>query len=293
MRAMTVPMAGQPLVSVIIASYNHAAYIEASIESVLAQTYRPIELRVIDDGSADDSVQRIARLQQQYGFNFQVQSNQGLSRTLNSAIAAAQGELIVPFGSDDVMLPERIATQVAYLADKPAVGRCAGGIQEIDAAGTRLGPADTFGLRRLDFDDVFLDRKRGAPAPTLMFRKEALAAVGGFDPEIRLEDLYIQLRIAQAGYFIDVLDDVLALYRVHGRNTYKNHRFKIDNVLKTYARFADHPAYAQVKYRFINGMALRCARRDKALARELLKQLPRSAWTGKTLRAWLRLLMVK
>jgi alpha-1,3-rhamnosyltransferase len=279
------------LVSVIIASYNHADYIEACIESVLAQTYRPIELRVIDDGSVDDSVQRISRLQSRHGFDFRIQKNQGLSRTLNAAIEAAQGALIVPFGSDDVMLPDRIGIQVAYLAGKPEVGICAGGIQEIDATGKELGPAESYGLRRLDFEDIFLDRKRGAPAPSLMFRREALEAVGGFDPEIRLEDLYIQLRIARAGYFVDVLDEVLALYRVHGRNTYKNHRFMVDNVLKTYARFDDHPACRQVKQRFINAMVLKCARQDKTLARQLLAQLPISAWNAKTLRAVFRLLL--
>ena len=52
----------QPLVSVIIASYNHADYIEASIHSVLAQTYPNIELLVIDDGSKDDSVERIRHI---------------------------------------------------------------------------------------------------------------------------------------------------------------------------------------------------------------------------------------
>ena len=108
-----------PLVTVIIASYNHGKYIEASITSVLSQTYPRIELLVIDDGSYDDSVERIGRLQQRHGFDFKVQQNQGLSRTLNDAISRARGSLIVPFGSDDIMLPQRLQRQVEYLADKP------------------------------------------------------------------------------------------------------------------------------------------------------------------------------
>jgi alpha-1,3-rhamnosyltransferase len=283
--------AEQPLVSVIIASYNHGPYIEAAICSVLAQTYSRLELLVVDDGSGDDSVQRIRQLQELHGFSFLVQANQGLSRTLNAAIERAAGSLIAPFGSDDVMLPGRIATQVAHLADKPEVGICAGAIQEIDAHGAKRGPAQRFGGRRLDFEDVFLDRKKGAPAPTLLFRREALERVGGFDPEIRLEDLLIELRITRAGYVIDVLDEVLALYRVHGKNTYRNHRFMAQNVLQTYAQFADHPAHEMVRRRFLNSMALKCARKDKALARELIAQLPVSAWNAKTLRALLRLLL--
>lgn len=279
----------QPLVSVIIASYNHAPYVEASITSVLTQTYANVELLVVDDGSSDDSVERIQRLQQLHGFDFIVQKNQGLSRTLNDSIARVRGDLIVSFGSDDVMLPQRLALQVAYLQNKPEVGICAGSIEEIDAAGNSRGAPRALQLRRLDFDDVLLHRQVGAPAPTQMFRREALVKAGGFDPQIRLEDLYITLKITRAGYFVDILPDVLAQYRVHGSNTYKNYRFMIDNVLRTYAQFSDHPAYEQVCNKFRNSMLLKCARQDKTLARELLAELPLRYWDSKTLRALWRL----
>lgn len=278
-----------PLVSVIIASYNHAPYIEASIESVLAQTYTNIELLVIDDGSKDDSVERIRRLQQIHGFDFRVQPNQGLSRTLNEAIARAQGGLVAPFGSDDIMLPERIAMQVAYLADKPEVGICAANIQEIDEYGALRGAPKALQLRSLNFEDVFLDRKPGAPAPTLLFRREALERVGGFDPQVRLEDLLIELKITHAGFRLDILPDVLALYRVHATNTYKNYRFMVDNVLKTYGQFADHPAYPEVCARFRNSMLLKCAKSDKALARELWRSISLRFYNAKTLRGLWRL----
>ncbi|UVE18318.1 glycosyltransferase [Pseudomonas sp. LS44] len=285
-------MSAPPLVSVIIASYNHAPYIEASILSVLAQTYAQIELLVVDDGSQDDSVERIRRLQAQHGFDFRVQTNQGLARTLNDAIARSRGSLIAPFGSDDIMLPGRIATQVAYMAGKPEAGICAGNIQTIDADGRPVaGRERERPFRRLDFEDVFQGDKPGAPAPTLLFRREALERVGGFDPSVRLEDLLVELKITRAGYFIDVLAEVLAQYRVHGSNAYKNRRFMIDNVLSTYAQFSAHPAYAKVCARFINSMLLKCAREDKPLARELLGRLPLRYWDSKTLRALGRLLL--
>lgn len=281
-----------PLVSVVIASYNHAAYIEDCIQSVLAQTYPHMELLVVDDGSTDDSVERIRRMQAEHGFDFQVQQNQGLTSTLNSAIARAKGELIVPFGSDDVMLPERLAKQVAYLADKPEVGICAGNIELIDAEG-KLFPAACqrrdVPFRRMDFDDVFMERKPYAPATTLMIRKEALDKVGGFDPEIRLEDLAIELKITRAGYYIDCLGEVLACHRKHKSNSSKNHRFMIDSILQIYALYSDHSQYEFVRARFLNSMFLKCSNRDRKLARELLAQIPFRRWSKKTWRGLMRL----
>jgi alpha-1,3-rhamnosyltransferase len=282
----------QPLVTVIIASYSHAPYIEACIQSVLRQTYPNVELLVIDDGSKDDSVERISRLQAEHGFDFQVQQNQGLTHTLNAAIKRAKGSLIVPFGSDDIMLEERLAKQVAYMEGKPEVGICAGNIELIDAQG-ELFPEKRqrrdVPFRRLDFDDVFMERKPYPPAPTLMFRKEALEKVGGFDPEIRLEDLLIELKITHAGYYIDCLGEVLARYRKHASNSYKNHRFMIDSILRTYALFQDHPQYEFVRTRFLSSMFLKCSNRDRTLARELLAQIPFKNWSKKTWRGLMRL----
>ncbi|WXL25245.1 glycosyltransferase [Ectopseudomonas mendocina] len=281
-----------PLVSVIIASYNHAPYIEQCIISVVQQTYEHVELLVVDDGSTDDSVERIQRLQAVYGFDFQVQKNQGLTRTLNSAIARSKGSLIVPFGSDDVMLPERLAKQVAYMQGKPEVGICAGNIELIDSNG-ELFPEHRqrrdVPFRRMDFDDVFMERKPYAPATTLMIRKEALEKVGGFDPEIRLEDLAIELKITHAGYFIDCLGEVLAQYRKHATNSYKNHRFMIDSILGIYAQYQQHPQYESVRMRFLNSMFLKVSNRDHELARELLRQIPLRHWTKKTWRGLMRL----
>ncbi|MFF7706342.1 glycosyltransferase [Pseudomonas sp. NPDC007930] len=292
---MTTLAPQQPLVTVIIASYNHAAYIEASINSVLNQSYPNIELLVIDDGSSDHSVELLERLQAQHGFDFRAQANQGLSRTLNQAIARARGELIVSFGSDDIMLPHRIATQVAYLQGKPEVGICSANVETIDHHGQVMGPRKQrqrdLPFRRLAFDDLFLDRKPGPTAATLMFRREALEKVGGFNPEIRLEDVYIALSIAHAGYYIDVLGEVLAQYRDHPTNTFKNGRFMIDNVLRTYAVFSDHPAYEQVCMRFLNSMFLKYARNDKPLAWQTLGRIPLRYWNRKTVRGLLRLLV--
>lgn len=279
------------LVTVIISSYNHAPYIEQSILSVVGQTYPHVELLVIDDGSTDDSVRRIEALQRTYGFDFRVQKNKGLTRTLNEAIERARGEFIAPFGSDDIMVENRLLLQMSYIADKPEVGICAGDIDLVNADGTpfvekRSKPPAPF--RRLNFEDVFLERKPYVPAPTMLIRKEALLKVGGFDPTIRVEDLYIQLKITRAGYYIDALDVVLAHYRKHPANTSKNLRFMTENILCIYQDYTDHPAYEQVRHRFINSMLVKASRKDKALARNLFSLLPLRAWNRRTLASLLR-----
>ncbi|WP_213876590.1 glycosyltransferase [Pseudomonas sp. dw_358] len=285
----------RPLVTVIIASYNHCAYVEASVMSVLAQTYPNIELLVVDDGSEDGSVELLERLQARHGFDFRSQGNRGLSRTLNETIARACGSLIVPFGSDDIMFAHRIATQVAHMQGKPEVGICSANIEIIDQYGAVMGGNEQrkrdLPFRRLDFDDLFLDRKPGPMAATLMFRREAFDLVGGFDPEIRLEDLYIELKIARAGFFIDVLGEPLAQYRKHATNTYKNQRFMFDSVLKTYEVFKDHPGYEHVCMRFRQSMLLKCGKRDKKLSREILAQIPFKCWNRKTVRGIWRLMV--
>ena len=284
-------MANQELVTVIIASFNHAPYIEQSILSVIEQTYPNVELLVIDDGSTDDSVERISALQSVHGFDFRVQKNQGLTRTLNEAIARAKGAFIAPFGSDDIMLKDRIKLQMDYLADKPEVGMCAGNIELMHADGTpypKSATAHEPSFRRMDFEDVFLERKPYVPAPTMLIRREALNKVGGFDPSIRLEDLYIQLKITHAGYYIDVIGAILARYRKHQTNSYKNIRFMTESILRIYQDYADHPAYEQVKFKFINSMLVKASRRDRALAEELIAQLPLRGWNRRTLASLLR-----
>jgi len=282
-----------PLVSVVIASYNHARFIEASIRSVYAQTYPNIELLVVDDGSTDNSVEVITRLQQELGFDFRVQSNKGLCTTLNEAIARSNGAYIAPLGSDDAMLPHRLEIQVPFLNSRPETGICAGGIIVIDADGIplpdrkqRQRPA-----RRLDFDDLFLDRKPGPPAPTLLFRREAIERVGGYDPSIRIEDYFIELRIAHLGYFVDIMAEPLALYRVHGTNTYKNRRLMIETELAIYKHFQSHPGYERTRFRYLNAMFTKVAAEDQRLARELLAQIPWRRRNLKTLKGACRLLL--
>ncbi len=281
-----------PLVTVIISCYNHASYIEAAIQSVLDQTYPNIELLVYDDGSRDNSVKIIQRLADQHHFFFQAHANRGLAVTLNHGIARSRGELIAPFGSDDVMLPERLSKQVPWMLAHPNVGIAGGNVLKIDAQGN-FHPAKRqrqHPERFLDFDDLFLGGKTQPPTATLLFKKEALLAIGGFNEELRLEDLYVLLKITEAGWKIGVMEDVLSHYRVHPTNTVKDLNMMHEAVLKTYSYFSQHAGYKQACADWNNHQFLRAANRDKVLARECLRQLSLRDWNMKTLRGIWRLL---
>jgi glycosyltransferase involved in cell wall biosynthesis/DNA-binding beta-propeller fold protein YncE len=108
----------RPLVSVVIPSYNHAAYIEQALDSVFAQTYPNLELIIIDDGSTDGSPEIIQKKLQNCPFphRFMCRENRGAHATLNEAIHLARGAFVNPLNSDDLFEPTRIADMVEAVA---------------------------------------------------------------------------------------------------------------------------------------------------------------------------------
>ncbi len=120
-------MTARPLVSVLIPCYNAAAYVAEATGSARAQTYRPIEIICVDDGSRDDSAAVLERLA---GPDLRVirQDNAGQSAALNRALAESRGEFIQFLDADDVLDPDKIASQMPRLLAQPgAVGVSAWG----------------------------------------------------------------------------------------------------------------------------------------------------------------------
>jgi len=273
-----------PIVTIAISCYNHQTYIEETLLSALNQTYKNIELLVFDDGSVDDSVEIISALSKKYNFSFYPQANLGLSSTLNKALLLAKGKYFVPFGSDDVMFLDRIEKQVKYMEDHPSSGVCGGNIIKIDEIGNGLTRQKSHPASVNNFYDIFLNTGIGLPAPTLFFLTSSLRAVGGFSTEIQLEDLYIQLKLTQAGFTADGLNDMLAYYRIHPDNNYKKLGTMFKNVLLTYAHFKEDPHYEDVVFAYHNKMLLRAAGTEKILACHILWAIPLRYYTFKTLK---------
>ncbi|HMV71947.1 MAG TPA: glycosyltransferase [Pseudomonadales bacterium] len=279
------------LVSVVVPCYNHAPYVEECLASVREQQYPAMEILVFDDGSRDGSADIIAPLAERYGFYFRAQKNQGLSRTLNDALTMARGEFVAPFASDDVMYPDRLQKQVEFLQAHPDVGIVSGQVTRIDEHGNEYRkqderPAKT---RFLSFDDIFLGRSGRLAATGMLYRRTAIDEAGGFRDEIAVEDLYMQLRIAHAGWRLADTPDVVARYRVHSSNTMRNTAFLYENIGRIYDDYREHPQYARVRRRYMNGMLLRAAGTDKQLARRIWHDMRWSDCNGRTLRGLWRL----
>ena len=214
---------GQPLVTVIISSYNHEKYVSQAIESVVSQSYKNIEIIVIDDGSKDRSVQIIDSLAKQYGFIVVARENRGLATTLNQGIGLARGKYISFVASDDYYFPQRIENAVLQLeksADKVACVYCDGYV--VNEAGQRMGlfadrhPRPLFGST---YDNLLVGN--WIPGIGVTFKAEVLKQFM-FDERFRIEDHTLFLRMFKDGKReLSFYGDIGFAYRWHGGNISK------------------------------------------------------------------------
>jgi len=213
------------LVSVIMPNFNGARFLGEAIGSVLAQTYRPVELIVVDDGSTDGSRQAIGRYGD--GVTLIALAHTGLpGRVRNRGLLAARGGLVAFLDSDDLWLPEKLALQVAYLEARPEVGLVHSNLQVIDGAGRYvrdifLGCAGSRGLSDDDPEPSFvqlLNGDSGVWTSSVLVRRHVLDRVGGFDETLTVaEDYDLWIRIARE-FRIGFVPDALAKHRKHGGN---------------------------------------------------------------------------
>jgi glycosyltransferase involved in cell wall biosynthesis len=204
------------LVSAIIPVYNGAPFVREAIESVLAQTYSPIECLVIDDGSTDDTPAILAT----FGSSISVvrQSNAGVSSARNTGVRAARGDAVAFLDADDCWTPDKIERQVAALRGFPNVGLVYSGFEVVDA---ELRPLHRIMPSRWEdrmWGVVLLEGLGIGLSFTGMIRREVFDVVGPFDVRLSTSaDAEYAWRVSRQ---FDVLgvDAPLALYRQHGRS---------------------------------------------------------------------------
>jgi glycosyltransferase involved in cell wall biosynthesis len=210
-----------PLVSIIVPCYNHEKYIEECILSIVNQTYKNIELIVIDDGSKDNSRAVLEKLQKQYGFFLEFQSNRGLSKTLNKAIRNySHGKYIAGCGSDDFLALDRIEKQVGYMEAHPEYAMVCGKACTVDEnseiiEGFSIIDPVTDPVKSLTFESLL--ERDPIPSSSVMIKKDIWEECGGYNENTIVEDLDLWLKVAYR-YKIGYMDDYFVYYRWHGHN---------------------------------------------------------------------------
>ncbi len=218
-----------PLVTIVVPCYNHAKYIEETIKSIVNQTYKNIELIVIDDGSKDNSVQVIKSLVKVYDFTFIARENRGLSKTLNEGINLAKGKYFSACASDDKLVLNKIELQVAFMEQNSNCGMCYAKTIFFDDEGNEQKENISKPKSGWIFNELLAENF--IPAVTQFIRKDVLLKVGKFDETLKIEDWDMWLRIAKE-YKIGYVDKYLAYYRRHDDNVSKNAHLMIEEEKK-------------------------------------------------------------
>lgn len=181
-----------PLVSVIIPTYNRDYILEEAILSVLKQTYSPIELIVVDDGSKDKTPFLVKKYPLKY---VRLPKNFGVSFARNRGILHSKGELIAFLDSDDKFLPKKIEKQVAFFIEHPECKILQ--TEEIWYKGKRRLNPKKYHAKA---EGYFLDRAVKlcvVSISTVMMKREVFFELGFFDEEFPLcEDYEYWLRVA-------------------------------------------------------------------------------------------------
>lgn len=242
-------MSRDPVVSIMIPSYNYAKFLTEAVESAVRQEGADVEVVIVENGSTDGSREIAMQLSESYS-NVRVivyDTNKGLIASLNRCRDAVVGEYAVMLCADDCLVPGSIARSVAFMEDHPTVGMV-------------YGPAYDFTkLHEVPIDD--LDKRPGKPiffrghdwvsrrcrlgtnpirTPEVLMRQSALVAAGKYLESCpHASDLYMWLRIAAFSDVAFLPGPIQALYRRHGGMQSNLHRSTVMSDLEErWAAFA-------------------------------------------------------
>lgn len=205
--------ARRPLVSIVIPTHNRAPYLPEAIESVLSQSYQPIEVIVVDDGSTDDTRAVMERYASRCRCEWR--TNQGQSAAVNYGWQIARGEILGYLGDDDCLRPAAIEKLVDALMSDDGAVMAYGDYALIDGASRVIRRVV---LTPRPYVEMVRDL-RVTPGPGALQWRHALLAAGPWDPALRLTpDLDFYLRLGLCGRFVHVPGE-LAAFRVHESST--------------------------------------------------------------------------
>lgn len=241
-------MSSEPLVTIVIPSYNHERYVVDSIKGVVSQTYNNVELIIIDDGSTDGSVSRIESMldtcrERFKRFEFRSRPNKGLCATLNEALEWSQGEFFSLIASDDILLENKTSVLVDVLKTDDSIVAAFGGLELIDDLNRPV--ASVYGADKVHtFDEIIMgETVPGAPAG--LMRTPALKRVGGYPESLSVEDWYMWLTLTNTGQRLRSIKEPVVKYRLHENNTAKKYKLMHEQRLKILSFFTQSHLYSR------------------------------------------------
>jgi glycosyltransferase involved in cell wall biosynthesis len=212
-----------PMVSIIVPTYNPCQYLAKTLSSIYVQDYKNIEVIVVDDCSDNGPLKYIRQLQELYKFKLHLLSENsgGCARPLNEGIKISSGEYIGVCAQDDFHLPEKTSRQVKYMETHLNF------FMLFSDAYCVVGDDNSKYIKQKTpkrrsgriFDDILLQRFY-VPALSALIRREVFDAVGGFDENLLIEDWDMWLKIANR-FEIGYLNIATACYRSHSENISK------------------------------------------------------------------------
>ncbi|GAA4497532.1 hypothetical protein GCM10023172_12650 [Hymenobacter ginsengisoli] len=216
-----------PVVTIIALCHNHARFLREALDSVLAQDYAPLEVWLVDNASTDGSpaiLREYAEANPSWHLLL-LPENIGNCRAFNQAFLQSTGEFVVDFATDDVLLPQRLSQQVALFQRLPPdYGMVYSNCAHITEAGQLLGLHHRpDGRGRLNprpasgwvFEDVL--SRYFISTPTMLMRRAALLALGGYDEALSYEDFDFWVRASRDWRF-QYQDVVTTRKRKHPRS---------------------------------------------------------------------------
>ncbi|WP_437296557.1 glycosyltransferase family 2 protein [Sorangium sp. So ce426] len=235
------PLRQEPLVSVVIPTYNYGHFVVDAVESVLAQTYERHEIIVVDDGSSDDTPERLAPYRDR--IRYVRQQNQGVSAARNLGIGLASGEWVALLDADDVWHPQKLALQIRVSKAHPDLSVIGG------AGSSGALPPDLPEKPEVDRLSV-VDFLTWTPLAqsSVMVRRRCFDQVGGFDVKIRYaEDREMWIRLA-AAFATARVKEPLYYYRAHPEQVSRNAMAMYQGLVLVLDRFfKDNPRYRHIR----------------------------------------------
>jgi len=248
-----------PLISVIMAAYNHEQFVQDAIRSIINQTYQNLELIIIDDGSIDSTWKKIQEMKEEcekrfVRIDFSTQENLGTSITGNKLATKVQGKYSYSIASDDVAYPEAIETLYKATIDKNYI-LVVGNENFIDAEGKPVGVNEQFNPCSLElakyktFCDFYNGETKENYYATDNFGSYKSFLKRNYIPngylilatalknfiqtkEAPLEDWFMHLQLSKKGKY-KFVDKILFSYRLHGNNTISNKKAMYEMSKKT------------------------------------------------------------